>query len=161
MSSSRVSPSWQPSPLFLTLTNHTLCAEDDLCGLSFSVRFNSNLISIWNRDGKAHASIDGILNTVMAKIAPELRPREGNYYYKRHSEHAGYAEALAKAKSEADAKAKADADKKAAQAEAGDVKDEDEIEEAKVTEGEVQRVEAEEDQRELEELEKSGMAPVT
>ena len=114
------------------------------------MRFNSNLITVWHRDGAAQGTIDGILATVLAKVDPANRPKEGSYYYKRHSEHQGYAEALAKAQ---------EAQEKKAAAEKRD--EEGKIEEAKVTAGEVQRMDAEEDAREREEVQKAGMAPVT
>lgn len=70
---------------------------DDLCGLTLSTRFNSDLIQIWTRDGNNTLTIDGIIKTIMEKLTPELKPKEGSYYYKKHSEHAGFAEAVAKA----------------------------------------------------------------
>lgn len=70
---------------------------DDLCGLSLSVRFNNNLISIWNRDGANESTKNGILSVVLDQISADLRPREGHYYYKRHSEHAGFSDVVAKA----------------------------------------------------------------
>lgn len=63
-----------------------------------SVRFNSNLITIWNRDGNAKESIDGILAVMLKGLSPNLHPKDGSYYYKRHSEHAGFTEVVAKAK---------------------------------------------------------------
>ncbi|MCJ1309732.1 hypothetical protein MMC25_003393 [Agyrium rufum] len=74
--------------------------KDDLCGVSLSVRFNSNLITVWNRDGSNQKSIDGILNTVLDKLSPDLRPKEGSYYYKRHSDHAGFNEVVSRAVTE-------------------------------------------------------------
>jgi len=61
------------------------------------MRFNANLIMIWNRDGQAQASIDGIRDVVLAKLSPHLLPKEGSYYYKEHSEHTGFREVVAKA----------------------------------------------------------------
>ena len=109
----------------------TDCAEDDLCGLSLSIRFNSNLITIWNRDGSARGTVDGILSTILAKISPEIRPKEGSYYYKKHSEHASFNDAVAKANERALISGK--------------------IEEAKVKEGEVEKMEAVEREKEEEE----------
>lgn len=63
-----------------------------------SVRFNSNLITIWNRDGNAQESIDGIITVMLNGLSPNLRPKDGSYYYKRHSEHAGFTDVVAKAK---------------------------------------------------------------
>lgn len=62
-----------------------------------SVRFNSNLITIWNRDGANEKSKEGILAVVLEKVSPELRPQPRNYYYKKHSEHAGFSEVVARA----------------------------------------------------------------
>ncbi|KAI4155068.1 MAG: hypothetical protein LQ340_001247 [Diploschistes diacapsis] len=107
--------------------------KDDLCGLSLSIRFNSNLITIWNRDGAAQGTIDGMLATILAKISPELRPKDGSYYYKRHSEHASFNDAVAKANEREKALISG------------------KIEEAKVREGEVERVEEMERRREEEE----------
>ena len=62
-----------------------------------SVRFNNNLISIWNRDGTNSKTKDGILAVVLENISSELKPREGHFYYKRHSDHVGFSEVVAKA----------------------------------------------------------------
>ena len=62
-----------------------------------SVRFNSNLITIWNRDGANEKTKDGILAVVLEKVSPELKPQPRNYYYKKHSEHAGFSEVVARA----------------------------------------------------------------
>ena len=73
---------------------------DDLCGISLSVRFNSNLISIWHRRADHELSKAGILKVVEDTISPELKPLcvPKNYYYKSHSEHAGFSEMVAKAR---------------------------------------------------------------
>ncbi len=78
---------------------------DDLCGVTLSVRFNSDLISIWTRDGTNQKTIDGILSVMKAKLSPNLMPKESShYYYKKHSEHKGYDEVVAKARSAGAAK---------------------------------------------------------
>ena len=41
---------------------------------------------------------------MLDKLSPELKPKEGSYYYKKHSEHAGFSEVVAKAKEAEDAK---------------------------------------------------------
>jgi hypothetical protein len=92
-----IQPSKSPRSLRKKADPLTPGPGDDLCGLSLSVRFSSNLVTIWNRDGNAEKTIDGILRTVMEKISPELKPREGSFYYKKHSEHAGFTEAIANA----------------------------------------------------------------
>lgn len=100
---------------------------DDICGLSFSARFNSNLITIWNRDGSNTLSINDILTTVLDKLSPELKPKEGSYYYKKHSEHAGYEESVAGAKEAAKKKLEDHEARKAAEV------GEEEIQDAVVT----------------------------
>ena len=49
------------------------------------------LVQIWNRDGGHQEGVEGMLETVLGSLSAELQPREGSYYYKKHSEHAGYA----------------------------------------------------------------------
>lgn len=63
---------------------------DQLCGVGLSVRFNSHLISIWHRDASKQKSIDAILATVLAELPAELKPKPDNYFYKKHSDHAGF-----------------------------------------------------------------------
>ena len=63
---------------------------DDICGVGLSIRFNSHLISVWNRDGSNQKSIDAILATVLDQLPDEMKPTPQNYYYKKHSEHAGF-----------------------------------------------------------------------
>ncbi|QIW96700.1 hypothetical protein AMS68_002218 [Peltaster fructicola] len=65
--------------------------RDDICGISLGVRFNSHLIQVWNRDCEHTAGIDRILQVILAELSVSLKPREGSYYYKKHSEHAGFA----------------------------------------------------------------------
>jgi hypothetical protein len=54
------------------------------------VRFNSHLISIWHRDGSKQESIDGMLEAVLKELPDELQPKADNYFYKKHSDHAGF-----------------------------------------------------------------------
>ncbi|KAL8724106.1 MAG: hypothetical protein Q9181_006983 [Wetmoreana brouardii] len=68
---------------------------DDICGLSLSRRFSSDLILIWNRRADLQPSVDAIRDVVLAQLSPELKPKEGSFYYKRHSDHAGFAEVVA------------------------------------------------------------------
>lgn len=63
---------------------------DDICGVSFSVRFNSHLIMVWNRDGNNQKSIDAILKRTLDSLPSELRPPPQNYYYKKHSTHKSF-----------------------------------------------------------------------
>lgn len=110
--------------------------------MTFSSRFKSNLISIWNRDGSNQESIDNILNVVLEKISPELKPNasadKNVYYYKKHSEHAGYDKVVAGAKDAARKKIEAHEAKHAAKKEE-DAQKEDKIDDALVTEEEANK----------------------
>lgn len=48
------------------------------------------LVTIWNRDAEHKTGIDNILQTVLERLPPDLVPKDSAYYYKRHSEHAGF-----------------------------------------------------------------------
>lgn len=63
---------------------------DQLCGVGLSVRFNSHLISIWHRESSKQKSVDAILETVLEELPDELKPRPDNFFYKKHSDHAGF-----------------------------------------------------------------------
>jgi hypothetical protein len=63
---------------------------DQLCGVGLSVRFNSHLISVWHRDASKQKSIDALLVTVLEELPAELKPKPDNYFYKKHSDHAGF-----------------------------------------------------------------------
>ncbi|KAF2398673.1 translation initiation factor eIF4e [Trichodelitschia bisporula] len=64
---------------------------DDICGLSYSVRFNSVLITIWNRDADHAEGIQRILDTTLENMPEGLVPSTPTgYYYKKHSEHSGF-----------------------------------------------------------------------
>ncbi|KAK0288282.1 hypothetical protein LTR91_009350 [Friedmanniomyces endolithicus] len=71
--------------------NGRMSFKDDVCGVSLGVRFNSMLVQIWNRDGSHEVGIQEMLRVVLDGLSDELKPREGSYYYKKHSEHAGFA----------------------------------------------------------------------
>ncbi|KAL8923885.1 MAG: hypothetical protein Q9208_004321 [Pyrenodesmia sp. 3 TL-2023] len=74
---------------------------DDLCGISLSRRFNSDLITIWNRRApttEPSPSVTGIKDVILAQLSDNLKPKEGSFYYKKHSEHAGFEEIVAAAK---------------------------------------------------------------
>jgi len=68
------------------------CLEngDQLCGVGLSARFNSHLISVWHRDASMQKSIDAILATVLEELPAEMKPKPENYFYKKHSDHAGF-----------------------------------------------------------------------
>ncbi|KAI9757086.1 MAG: hypothetical protein M1815_002200 [Lichina confinis] len=63
---------------------------DDICGVSLSIRFNSHMLSVWNRDGANQKSIDAILAVILAELPDNLKPSPQNYYYRKHSEHKGF-----------------------------------------------------------------------
>ncbi len=63
-----------------------------------SIRFNSNLVTIWNRQGDNEKTKEGILAVVLEKVSPELTPLSKNCYYKKHSEHSAFREVVAKTK---------------------------------------------------------------
>lgn len=66
-----------------------------------TVRFNSHLISIWNKLGSNERSIKALECTAIDRLSPELRlPAAGpnsssySYFYRRHDENPGYKEAM-------------------------------------------------------------------
>lgn len=67
---------------------HTL--GDTICGVGLSVRFNSHLISIWHRESSKQKSVDNLLECVLEELPAELRPKADGYFYKKHSDHAGF-----------------------------------------------------------------------
>jgi hypothetical protein len=68
----------------------TSAIDDQLCGVGLSVRFNSHLITVWHRDASKKNSIDNIVKCIMEELPPEMHPKPDAYYYKRHSDHAGF-----------------------------------------------------------------------
>jgi hypothetical protein len=90
---------------------------DQICGVGLSVRFNSHLISIWHRDSSKQKSIDNMLACVLEELPAELRPKADNYFYKKHSDHAGFKvppelQAVLDSQKAREAKAKAEAEAK-------------------------------------------------
>lgn len=69
--------------------------HDHVVGVSTSARFNSHLISIWNKGGSNQKAIKALEETIMDRLSPELKPASSNsYFYKRHDEHDGFKEAV-------------------------------------------------------------------
>ncbi|PYH99311.1 translation initiation factor eIF4e [Aspergillus ellipticus CBS 707.79] len=71
--------------------------HDHVLGVSTSIRFNSHLISVWNKLGSNERSIKALEQTILDRLSPELRPTgtgSNAYFYKRHDENEGYQEAL-------------------------------------------------------------------
>jgi len=67
-----------------------LSFRDEICGVSLSVRFNSVLVRVWNRDADHEVGIAAVSETMNAGLGEQLMPKEGSAYYKRHNEHAGF-----------------------------------------------------------------------
>ena len=66
------------------------------------MRFNSALLSIWNRDGSNKGSIEAIRETIFSRLGSDVLPTSSNsYFYKKHSEHEGYKEAVEAARARA------------------------------------------------------------
>lgn len=63
---------------------------DDICGVSISIRFNSHLISVWNRDGNNEKSINAIQARILESLPEALKPQPQNIYYKKHSAHKSF-----------------------------------------------------------------------
>lgn len=71
--------------------------HDHVLGVSTSVRFNSHLISVWNKLGANEKSIKVLERTILDRLSPDLRPTGSGsnaYFYKRHDENEGYQEAV-------------------------------------------------------------------
>ncbi|KAI9041988.1 eukaryotic translation initiation factor 4E [Aspergillus affinis] len=71
--------------------------HDHVLGVSTSVRFNSHLISVWNKLGDNEKSIKVLERTILDRLSPDLRPTGSGsnaYFYKRHDENEGYQEAV-------------------------------------------------------------------
>ncbi|GKZ86414.1 hypothetical protein AnigIFM56816_001642 [Aspergillus niger] len=75
--------------------------HDHVLGVSTSVRFNSHLISVWNKLGSNERSIKALEKTIIDRLSPELRPTGTGstaYFYKRHDENDGFKEAVERSK---------------------------------------------------------------
>ncbi|GLB06188.1 hypothetical protein AtubIFM57258_001485 [Aspergillus tubingensis] len=75
--------------------------HDHVLGVSTSVRFNSHLISVWNKLGSNERSIKALEQTIIDRLSPELRPTGTGstaYFYKRHDENEGFQEAVERSK---------------------------------------------------------------
>ncbi|KAF2742058.1 translation initiation factor eIF4e [Sporormia fimetaria CBS 119925] len=64
--------------------------NDDICGISYSVRWNAVQIAIWNRDAENEAGKEKLLAVILDKLSPELQPKKDSYWYKAHKEHKGF-----------------------------------------------------------------------
>ena len=60
-------------------------------------------ISVWTKQGSNRQSIEALEKTVLERLSVELRPKSSSdYYYKKHSEHEGWEQAVSAAKSRED-----------------------------------------------------------
>ncbi|KAA8651894.1 hypothetical protein EYZ11_009466 [Aspergillus tanneri] len=72
--------------------------HDHVLGISTSMRFNSHIISVWNKLGDNERSIQLLERTILDRLSPDLRPTGSKtYFYKRHEENEGYREAVERA----------------------------------------------------------------
>lgn len=79
--------------LFWCILTCHLAFNDDICGISYSVRWNAVQIAVWNRDAENEAGKEKLLKTILEKLSEELQPKkEDSYWYKAHKEHKGFIE---------------------------------------------------------------------
>ncbi|KAF2259293.1 translation initiation factor eIF4e [Lojkania enalia] len=64
--------------------------NDDICGISYSVRWNAVQIAVWNRDADNEAGKEKLLQTILEKLSDEVKPKKDSYWYKAHKEHKGF-----------------------------------------------------------------------
>lgn len=71
-------------------------SRDHVLGMSFSPRLYWVHVSVWMKGvGDGEKGWQAVQKTVLERLSPELKPKsEGEYYYKRHDEHDGWAEAV-------------------------------------------------------------------
>jgi hypothetical protein len=75
---------------FLTTDTSFCSTADQICGVGLSVRFTSHLITVWHRDSSKQNSIDALIACILEDLPPELQPKPDHYFYKKHSDHAGF-----------------------------------------------------------------------
>jgi hypothetical protein len=67
--------------------------NDDICGISYSVRWNAVQIAVWNRDADNEVGKEKLLKVILEQLSEELQPKkEDSYWYKAHKEHKGFIE---------------------------------------------------------------------
>lgn len=72
--------------------------KDHVLGMSYSPRLYWGHITIWTKRGESFKSVEVLERMMLERLSPELRPRSSvEYYYKKHSEHEGWEEAVADA----------------------------------------------------------------
>ena len=73
--------------------------RDDLCGVSITKRWKAYVVMIWTRRGEQTKSIDGIKEAILSQAPDDIKQvllNEKNCYYKKHRDHAGFDETLAR-----------------------------------------------------------------
>ena len=54
---------------------------------------------MWTKQGSNRKSIEALETTILERLSAELRPKSNSdYYYKKHSEHEGWEQAVSAAK---------------------------------------------------------------
>ncbi|KAF2659636.1 translation initiation factor eIF4e [Lophiostoma macrostomum CBS 122681] len=64
--------------------------NDDICGISYSVRWNAVQVAVWNRDADNEVGKEKLLATILEKLSEEIQPKKDSYWYKAHKEHKGF-----------------------------------------------------------------------
>lgn len=75
--------------LCLCVANLLSTEHDHVLGITSSVRFNSHIISVWNKQGDNERSIRALEMTIIDRLSPELRPsgsQADSYSYHRHED---------------------------------------------------------------------------
>ncbi|KAF2202789.1 translation initiation factor eIF4e [Delitschia confertaspora ATCC 74209] len=69
--------------------------NDEITGVTYSIRWNAVQIAIWNRDADNEAGIQRLLETVLEELSEEVKPRrKEEYWYKAHKAHKGFVGAV-------------------------------------------------------------------
>ncbi|GAD95067.1 translation initiation factor eIF4E, putative [Paecilomyces variotii No. 5] len=101
------------SSIYAVLLTDKLAEHDHVLGVSTSIRFNSHLISVWNKLGSNQRAIKALEETIIDRLSPELRPAgASSYFYKRHDEHDGYQQAVEASKNQSEKKVESQDEKK-------------------------------------------------
>lgn len=82
-------------PGILNLWADVITERDHILGISYSPRLYYAHISIWTKSGDNRQSIECLQRTAVSRLSEGLRPTtEMDYYYKKHSDHEGWREAV-------------------------------------------------------------------
>ena len=69
--------------------------RDHILGISYSPRLYVAHISIWTKQGDNRQSIETLQRMIVDRLSTELKPTsEMDYYYKKHSDHDGWTDAV-------------------------------------------------------------------